>query len=133
MPTQRKPPQRASSERDSLRRRVRRWYDCFNHEKWHDCYALVDPELTTTGKVVRQNYLESLAQFKEQYGNIKRWHVRISMHLHEPKAVADKRPFAYVYVFWQDASHNFHVFRERWVRKGTEWYSRVAGLVPGPT
>lgn len=133
MTRQVKPLQPIATERDSLRRRVRRWYDSFNHEQWTECFELVDPDLRGTGKVAQQNYLDSLSQFKEQYGGIQLWHVRISLHLHERKAVTDKRPFAYVYVVWQDARHNFHMFRDRWVRKGTKWYTRVAGLVPGAT
>ena len=131
MPRQIGVPQPISTQRDSLRRRVRRWYGHFNHEKWRECFEMVDPDLTLTGKVVQQHYLESLAQFKERYGNIQLWHVRISMHLREPKAVTNQRPFAYVYVVWQDKRHNFHMFRERWVCQGSKWFTRVAGLVPG--
>ncbi len=42
---------------------------------------------------------------------------------------ADPRPFAYVYIYWQDHRHAFRLFRERWVHDGGKWYTRVVGLV----
>jgi hypothetical protein len=60
---------------------------------------------------------------------IRPWHVRISLHLTGSRPASDPRAFAYVYTVWQDERHEFHMFRERWVRDGKNWYTRVAGLV----
>lgn len=43
---------------------------------------------------------------------------------------ARPRPFAYVYVVWKDAAKEFHLFRDRWVKDGGQWFTRVVGLVP---
>jgi hypothetical protein len=118
-----------TAARHALRRRVSRWYERFNNGHWQDCFALVDPRLTSTGKVKADDYEESLSRFKDRYGSIHPWHVRISLHLTGSRAAADSRPFAYVYVVWQDDRHDLHMFRERWVRDGEKWYTRVAGLV----
>ena len=118
-----------SSARVALRRRVMRWYAQFNAEKWDDCLALVDPRLTSTGKVKAVPYVESLVRFKNRYGAVHPWHVRLSLHLAGSPRASDTRPFAYVYTVWQDDRHGFHMFRERWVRDGKKWYTEVAGLV----
>ncbi|MDX1945256.1 MAG: hypothetical protein SFU86_07605 [Pirellulaceae bacterium] len=118
-----------ASARIALRRRVLRWYAAFNAEKWSDCLALVDPRLTSAGKVKDGPYVESLVRFKEHYGPIHPWHVRVSLHLTGSRQAVDSRPFAYVYTVWQDDRHGFHMFRERWVRDGKRWYTEVAGLV----
>jgi hypothetical protein len=55
--------------------------------------------------------------------------VRISLHLTGSRPSSDPRPFANVYTVWQDERHEFHMFRERWVRDGDKWYTRVAGLI----
>ncbi|MFO0968477.1 MAG: hypothetical protein U0793_23215 [Gemmataceae bacterium] len=58
------------------------------------------------------------------------WHIRLSPHLERSAHQRDKRPFAYVYIVWQDDNHAFHMFRERWVKEGGRWFTRVIGLVP---
>ena len=75
-------------------------------------------------------YAEGLRAFKEVYETINLWQIRISLHLDARSNKHDDRPFAYVYVVWQDAAHGFHMFRERWVKDANRWYTRVAGLVP---
>jgi hypothetical protein len=89
-----------------------RWYGRFNSERWTDCFALVDPRLADSNKVNAVAYIDWLRRFKERYGTIHPWHVRISLHL-DDRPATDSRPFAYVYVVWQDDSHDFHMFRER--------------------
>lgn len=106
-----------------------RWYDKFNDERWTDCLALVDPKLVEAGKVREGFYRESLERFKAHFGLIRPWHVRVSLHLTGSRPANDPRAFAYVYVVWQDQRHQFHMFKERWVRDGGKWYTRVAGLV----
>jgi len=115
--------------RKALRRRVLQWYSQFNSENWANCFAIVDPRLTSTGKVNEVNYASSLGDFKKRYGAVHPWHVRLSVHVTGLRPASDPRPFAYVYTVWQDDRHEFHMFRERWVRAGDKWYTRVTGLV----
>jgi hypothetical protein len=123
----------AAAEQNSLRRRVKRMYDSINRENWGNCFALIDPKLREQAKVRLPEYSERMRAFKAAYREIKPWHVRLSLHLDATGNKHDPRPFAYVYVVWQDASHGFHMFRERWVRDSDGWFSRVVGLVPNPT
>ena len=74
--------------------------------------------------------MECLQSFREVYGTISLWYIRISLHLDPATNKRDPRPFAYVYVVWQDQAHAFHMFRERWVQDAGRWFTRVAGLVP---
>lgn len=104
-------------------------YASFNHGAWEKCHSLVDPRLREAGKVPLAQYAAGLHAFKSAYGSINPWHVRISLHLDTASNKHDDRPFAYVYVIWQDAAHQFHMFRERWVLDAGRWYTRVAGLV----
>ena len=121
---------RETSERQSLRRRVNQFYRRFNNGDWENCYALIDPELTRQGKVRLETYSELMQAFKDVYGSVKRWSTRLSLHLDVAPKQRDKRSFAYVYVIWQDESHGFHMFRERWIRSRGQWFTRVVGLVP---
>jgi hypothetical protein len=68
--------------------------------------------------------------FKNVYGSVNLWLTRVSLHLDGAPKQSDKRPFAYVYVIWQDDVHNFHMFRERWIKDHGRWFTRVVGLVP---
>jgi hypothetical protein len=104
-------------------------YDWFNRGRWDECFSLIDPKLREQGKVQPSPYSEGLQAFKEVYGTIKPWHVQLSLHLDASANKHDERPFAYVYVVWQDEVHGFHMFRERWVKQGDRWFTRVAGLV----
>jgi hypothetical protein len=105
-------------------------YASFNQEQWAKCFSLVDPRLRQNGRVIHDGYVATLRQFKAAYGEVKPWHIRINLHLKEPANKRDRRPFAYVYVVWQDKLNAFHMFRERWVKHGGRWFTRVAGLVP---
>jgi hypothetical protein len=100
-----------------------------NRELWERCFALIDPKLVEKGAVRLASYTASLSAFKRHYGSIKPWHVRLSLHLPPHANKHDRRPFAYVYVVWQDERHGFHMFRERWVKDHDQWYTRVVGLV----
>jgi hypothetical protein len=60
---------------------------------------------------------------------VKQMYDRISLHLDASANKHDERPFAYVYVIWQDEAHGFHMFRERWVKHSDRWFTRVVGLV----
>jgi hypothetical protein len=113
-----------AAEREALRRRVYRFYRRFNSAKWTDCYALIDPQLTQQGNS------ELMHAFKRVYGGVNLWMTRVSLHLNAAPQQKDGRPFAYVYVIWQDEAHGFHMFRERWVKDSDQWFTRVMGLVP---
>jgi hypothetical protein len=120
----------AASERQALRKRIGQMYAAFNDEDWQKCYSMLDPKLRESGKVAASVYAEQLEAFKHVYGEIKPWHLRVSLHLKERNSQQESRPFAYVYVVWQDSAHGFHMFRERWIKHAGHWYTRVAGLVP---
>lgn len=116
-------------ERQSLRRRVVNMYEWFNQGQWEKCFSLVDPKLTAQGKTQLGPYSERLSEFKQVYGTVDRWQIRINLYLDASSNKHDNRPFAYVYVVWQDKARGFHMFRERWVKHGGQWYTRVVGLV----
>ena len=118
-----------SQQRAALRGRVKRFYKHFNQRSWGKCYACLDPRLQQPDKVNPSRYAESLARFSDAYGAVEIWHADLSLHLDVTKNKQDPRPFAFVYVFWKDKRHAFHVFRERWVQEAGDWYTRVAGLV----
>jgi hypothetical protein len=121
---------RETTERQALRRRVQRFYRLFNQGAWEGCFALIDPELTGRGKVKLDSYRELMQVFKDAYGSIKpRW-TDLSLHLDATPKQSDKRPFAYVYILWQDGAHEFHMFRERWILYDGKWFTRVVGLIP---
>ncbi len=121
---------RERAERQALRRRVQQFYRRFNKAAWDDCHQLIDPELTGRGKVESATYADLMQAFKEVYGSVRpRW-TDVSLHLDATTKQRDKRPFAFVYILWQDEAHDFHMFRERWVQEDGQWYTRVAGLVP---
>ena len=119
--------------REALRRRVKQFYLSFNREDWDECYSLIDPQLTQAGKVRLDTYSERMRSFKEAYGRVRPWMTRLSLHPDAAPTQRDKRPFAYVYLIWQDDANGFHMFRERWIKDGGTWFTRVVGLVPnGP-
>src|SRR5947209_19300948 len=95
-------PPRDASDREALRRRVNQMYEWLNREAWAKCFSLLDPRLREQNRVEWQTYADSLRRFKEVYGKIKPWYVRISLHLDASSNKHDDRPFAYVYVVWQD-------------------------------
>ena len=118
------------ADREALRRRVKRMYDWFNRGLWEKCFSLIDPDLREHSSVELSTYAASLRAFKEAYGTIHPWHIKISPHLGGSSTKPDQRPFAYVYVTWQDQVHGFHMFRERWVKHSERWFTRIVGLVP---
>jgi hypothetical protein len=120
---------RGAAERRALRRRINQMYGAFNRELWDRCYSLIDPRLLHAKKVDKPIYAEQMKEFKEAYGAIRPWHVRVNLHLDAKTNKHDDRPFAFVYVVWQDARSEFHMFRERWVKDEAGWFTRVIGLV----
>jgi hypothetical protein len=109
---------------------VKQFYRRFNKADWGACHALIDPQLTRQGKVKVETYSELMQTFKDVYGSVKpRW-TRLSLHLRAAPTQRDKRPFAYVYVIWQDDAHGYHMFRERWIKDHGQWFTRIVGLIP---
>jgi len=121
---------RKAALRQALRQRVNQMYAWFNRCLWAKCLSLVDPQLKQQSRVDPSSYAKKMQAFREFYGKINPWHVRISMHLTASSNKQDARPFAYVYVVWQDDKHQFHMFKERWVKERGRWFTRVVGLVP---
>jgi hypothetical protein len=105
-------------------------YAWFNRALWEKCFSLLDPKLVQQANVQLSSYADRMVAFQQAYGSIQPWHTRISLHLEASSTRRDPRPFAYVYVVWQDDRHEFHMFRERWVKDGGRWFTRVVGLVP---
>ena len=120
----------SSTDRQALRKRVKHFHHAFNKADWQACFVQIDPQLSENDKVRIEAYSKLMDVFKEAYGAVSIWLTRISMHPEGASKQGDKRPFAYVYVIWQDAAYGFHMFRERWVKDHGEWYTRVVGLVP---
>ena len=118
-----------NAERSSIRRRVKRFYESFNRTDWGSCYSTVAPTLRENSRIDLDDYQSSLEAFKDSYGRIDLWYVRINPHLETTANQRDQRPFAYVYVVWQDEQKQFHMFRERWIKDNGSWYTRVVGLV----
>jgi hypothetical protein len=121
---------REATERTALRRRVKQFYARLNNADWNGCFSLIDPQLTRQGKVDLDSYSASLRAFIDSFGSVKLWWTRLSLHLDATPNQRDNRPFAYVYVIWQDDAHGFHMFRERWIKDNGRWFTRVVGLVP---
>jgi hypothetical protein len=118
------------SDRAALRRRVLKMIRDLNAGRWDECFETIDPRLRAKGAPDARRHADQLGTFRETYGRITPWHIRISLHPDAAKSKTDTRPFAYVYVVWKDAANEFHLFRERWVKDGGKWYTRVVGLVP---
>jgi hypothetical protein len=105
-------------------------YDWFERGQWEKCFFLIDPRLREQSRVELPVYSERMRAFKQVYGRIHPWLIRISLHPDASSSRRDTRSFAYVYVIWQDKMRGFHMFQERWVKDSNRWFTRVAGLVP---
>lgn len=115
---------------DSLRRRIRRFYDRFAKADWPACHEMIDPRIRAKGRVDTSAYAAKMKKFVARHGAVRLWYVRLSMHPEGAGGQGDPRPFAFAYIVWQDHRDGFHMFRERWVSDGGQWYTRVVGLVP---
>ena len=110
----------------SLRRAIRSFYGSYRHEKWTLCFNRIDPQLREAAKVDFDSYQDSMQTFRQAYGDVVILVIEVS-EIHRSKH--DPRPFAFASIVWRDRSHEFHVFRERWVYDDKRWYTRVVGLV----
>lgn len=116
-------------QRARLRQRIRRFYKDFNEGRWERCYKALDPRLREQARVDPGSYAESLHRFAERYAPLRIEYLRLNLY---PKVKGNPRAdrdFAFVVILWQDRENQFHLFRERWVKEGRNWFTRVVGLV----
>jgi hypothetical protein len=85
-------PSDGPAERRALRRRVKQMYGLFNRERWQECFALIDPKLRKASKVEFPVYARGLQAFREVYGAITPWYIRINLHLDPTVNKRDPRP-----------------------------------------
>jgi hypothetical protein len=115
----------------SIAGRIGHFYRFFNRQDWARCFEYIDPRLRADGKVLLDPYSQGMNAFYAAYGPVQRLQIlRISVHDGQ-EAKVDKRDFAYVVISWKDKDNGFHHFRERWIKDGDKWFTRVLGLVPG--
>ncbi|HEY2157468.1 MAG TPA: hypothetical protein VGH33_17705 [Isosphaeraceae bacterium] len=120
----------ARRDKASLLQRVRYFYRFFNERDWPRCHAYVDPKLR--GKHGQAEYGRTMDEFFSVHGPLRQMTV-VSTNLYPAGAArTDDREFAYVVLSWKDRANALHHFRERWVRDGGRWFTRVVGLVPRP-
>jgi hypothetical protein len=121
-----------SGRRDkaSLIQRVRYFYKYFNERDWAKCRRYVDPKLQV--KVAAGDYGRTMDAFFSAHGPLRQLTV-VSMNLYPAgSARTDDREFAYVVLSWKARGNALHHFRERWIKDGGRWFTRVVGLVPRP-
>jgi hypothetical protein len=111
-----------------IKQRIRRFYGLFNAAKWSSCYRMVDPALRE--KLDFTSYSKSLADFRRYYGAICIVKAaKLKVHTNVNGGGYGGRDFASGVLIWLDNSDQPHVFKERWIRDGDHWYTRMAGLV----
>ena len=71
-------------------------YAWFHDEGWEKCFSLVDPRLREESKVQLPGYAERMRVFKEAYGRIHPWLIKINSHLDMSASHCDRRDCAYV-------------------------------------
>src|SRR5579884_1981883 len=119
-----------SSERKRLRTRIRSFYDHFGRQDWRKCYQFLDPALRRDGKVDFDIYRKSLSRFFDHYGpmsNLKLAELEVATGVKNKHY--DNRDFAYGVLLRHDRRHEPHLLKERWVKSGDNWYTRMVGLV----
>jgi hypothetical protein len=121
---------KANPDRAALRRRVLARIRALNAGDTDVAFEMIDPKLRAKGTPQSATHAEKLLAFRAVYGEIEPWHVRINFYPDGTTNKHDPRPFAYVYLVWKDAAKEFHLFRDRWVKDGGQWFTRVVGLVP---
>lgn len=125
-------PDSHTDARRTLLRRLKRFYQRFNEADWAACFALIDPELRGDDGLDFDIYARQMREFKGVYEsiNIRPRHTHIALlQLTPTPRQQDKRPFAYIHLFWHDGHNRFHMLRERWIEHEGKWYTRMAGLI----
>jgi len=115
-------------EKNRLSRRIRNFYRLFNENNWEGCFERLDPELRGA-RVEFDKYADSLASFFAKYGPMRIQSVSLELFMNAKGNKHDDRPFAYGTLHWQDNKRKQHTLRERWVKSGATWYTRMIGLV----
>jgi hypothetical protein len=114
----------------SLLQRVRYFYLFFNRRDWAKCHGYLDPKLRA--KYAEADYARMMDGFFAAHGPLRQMTV-VSANLYSAgSARADDREFAYVVLSWKDRGNARYHFRERWIKEGGRWFTRVVGLVPRP-
>jgi hypothetical protein len=119
---------KSSTDRSALRRRIKSFYLHLNHHAFDKCWSFLDPDLRQRGRFEEDKYAKSLSEFLDHYGTIEIVVIKIDLYS-GAKVKGQTQDCAYPLVVWKDARHVPHLFRERWVKDGKTWYTRVAGLV----
>lgn len=115
-------------EQIRLNHRIRQFYRFFNENNWDACFQRLDPRLR--GERISQDlYAQTMAAFFEKHGPVRITAIDLQMFLDEKRTGNDRRPFAYGKLAWLDNQDQQHCLRERWVKVGTTWYTRMLGLV----
>lgn len=122
---------KANPDRAALRRRVLARIRALNAGQPDTAFEMIDPRLRGKGTPASATHQDQLRAFRDAFGDIEPWHIRINLYPDGTTNKHDPRPFAYVYVVWKDAAKEFHLFRDRWVKDRGQWFTRVVGLVPG--
>jgi hypothetical protein len=117
-----------STDRDALHHRIRTFFRYLNRQAFDKCWSFLDPALRERGRVEEDKYAKSLSEFLDHFGAVEIVTVKIDLY---PGVRSGERTqdSAYPLIVWKDARHVPHLFRERWVKDGKTWYTRVVGLV----
>ena len=114
----------------TLAARIKFFYGFFNRRDWARCYEYVDPKLRAKRESGLRNYSQTMRDFFGAHGPVEEVKI-LKINIHSGKSARDdRRDFAYVVISWKDKSNQFHHFRERWIKDGEKWFTRVIGLVP---
>ncbi len=118
----------AAAERAALRNRIKSFYRHLNGHAFDKCWSFLDPDLRQKGRVEEDKYAKSLSEFLDHYGAVEIVSMTIDLY---PGVKTHERTqdCAYPLIVWKDAKRVAHLFRERWVKDGKTWYTRVVGLV----
>lgn len=117
----------------SLAARINFFYRFFNLQEWARCYEYVDPKLRAKRESGLSDYSRIMREFFMAHGPVEQVKIlKISIHS-GITAKDDQRDFAWVVISWKDKANEFHRFKERWIKDGEKWFTRVIGLMPNRT
>lgn len=121
-----------NSKSSILKRRIREFYDLLNKRQFPGCFEMIDPRIRhNPNSVTLFQYENALREFIEVVGTVFIDNTSIEIHTDEPSEIYEGRDFALGKTTWDDERGQKHVFSERWVWEGGDWYTRSTGfLVP---
>ena len=117
-----------SVERAALRKRIYAFYRYLNKEAFSKCYSFLHPSLRQKGRVDESTFIKSLSDFHTYYGTVQLVVTKIELYL-GVKTKVGLQDFGYPLIVWKDSGHLAHLFRQRWVKQDTIWFTGIAGLV----